>query len=89
MKIPSVLTSELTQDLPVQRRYTRVAPLGEPVQAALSDYVAELRHAVRTEGPYGGVRPDVISQLRREFSMGTFGGEADVDRAVNALLKEL
>jgi hypothetical protein len=57
--------------------------------ASISGYVAELRHAVRTEGPYGGVRPEHLEQIRRDLAAGTFGGEVDTDRAVSALLREL
>jgi hypothetical protein len=92
LKITASLVNELKQDQPVYRRIARSAqrtPLSESDLSSVSGYMAELRHAVRTEGPYGGVRPNVIEQIRRDFAAGTFGGEADMDRALNALLKEL
>ena len=73
-------------------RFARPTPrnsASEAVLASISGYVAELRHSVRTENPFGGVRNDLIEQIRRDFAAGTFGGEADLDRAVDALIKEL
>jgi len=92
LKISASLVSELKQVSPASKRIARSSPrtvADESALATVGSYIAELRHAVRTEGPYGGVRPHLVEQIRREFVTGSFGGEADMDRALNALMKEL
>jgi hypothetical protein len=92
VKIMPQQVREIKQEIPVQRRVSRpAAPSRETagVTTSLSSFATELRHAVRTEAPYGGVRPEVLEQVRRDLAAGTLGGDADMDRALNALLKEL
>jgi hypothetical protein len=90
LKITAVSPGDVKIEQPVRlARASLRASADESVLSTISDYVGELRHTVRTEGPYGGVRPEVIDQIRRDFASGTFGGEADMDRALDALLREL
>lgn len=90
MKITAVSAGDVKIEQPSRlARAPLRTPAGESVLSTITDYVTELRHNVRTEGPFGGVRPEVIDQIRRDFAAGTFGGEADVDRALDALLREL
>lgn len=51
--------------------------------------VSELRDTARSEGRYGGIRPDVVAGIKKEMSEGRFGGSADVEKAIDALLMEL
>ena len=55
--------------------------------SSVSQVVQTLRAEARAAAP--GVRPDVIARIRQEMALGTFGGAADVERALNALLREL
>jgi hypothetical protein len=88
LKITASLIQDVKQIPPAYRRTARPAlPADDAVQSTISDYLTELRHAARTEAPFGGVRSDVIAKLREEW--GTFGGEADTERALDALMKEL
>lgn len=89
---PLKINASLIQDVktlpPAWRRIARPALSADAgVQSTISDYLSELRHAARTEAPFGGVRHDVIAKIRQEW--GTFGGEADTERALDALMKEL
>jgi hypothetical protein len=52
-------------------------------------YAGELRETARTEGRFGGIRPDVVAGIRKEMAEGRFGGAADVEKAIDALLMEL
>ncbi len=51
--------------------------------------VSETRETARAEGRYGGIRPDVVAGIKKEMAEGRFGGAADVERAIDALLMEL
>jgi hypothetical protein len=51
--------------------------------------VSETRETARAEGRYGGIRPDVVAGIKKEMAEGRFGGSADVERAIDALLMEL
>lgn len=88
MKITASLIQDVKPLPPSYRRTARPAlPADEAVHSTISDYLSELRHAARTEAPFGGVRHDVIAKIRQEW--GTLGGEADTERALDALMKEL
>lgn len=52
---------------------------------------AELSHLVTTmrrAAQMPAVRPAVIAQIRQEMAQDTFGGPADVERTLTALLGE-
>ena len=51
--------------------------------------VSDLRETARSEGAFGGVRADVVADLKKEIAEGRFGGPEDVERAIDALLMEL
>ena len=55
----------------------------------ISQFTAELKSAVNTQGIYGEVRSDVIEKIRTEMASGHFGGGSDLEHAVNALLRVL
>lgn len=100
MKIHSTPFSAPTSPLDrVTERGTRdVARAPVPDRAPIEDradlsstgrVVADLREAARAEGPYGGVRDDVVASIKREIAEGRFGGPQDVERAIDALMMEL
>lgn len=88
MKISAGYISELRLDQPVSRKTTPRATAQPAVLVTVNETLSEMRHLTRTQPVYGEVRPDVVNQIRRELKAGTFGGAADVDRAVDALLRE-
>jgi len=74
-------------------------PMGnEPARAPSRDrsalsssgaLVGELRDTARAEGRFGGIRSDVVAGIKKEMAEGRFGGSADVEKAIDALLMEL
>lgn len=52
-------------------------------------FAGDIRDTARAEGRFGGIRPDVVAGIRKEMSEGRFGGAADVEKAIDALLMEL
>ncbi len=57
--------------------------------SSTGQFVSDLREAARSEGRFGGVRADVVADLKKEIAEGRFGGPEDVERAIDALLMEL
>jgi len=52
-------------------------------------FAGEIRETARAEGRFGGIRPEVVAGIRKEMAEGRFGGAADVEKAIDALLMEL
>ena len=57
--------------------------------SSVSQFVSELRHTLNTEGLYGVVRTDVVEQIRHDMLSGQLGSDADIQRAVDSLLRSL
>lgn len=84
---------------PLERNVERAgSATARPTQAPIADraelsdtgrLVSDLRETARAEGPYGGIREDVVAGIKREMAEGRFGGPQDVERAIDALLMEL
>lgn len=78
------------RSLPVAQPSTDRLPIQDRAElSSTGRLVSELRETARAEGPYGGVREDVVAGIRREIAEGRFGGPQDVERAIDALLMEL
>ena len=92
MKIGFSPSTQIPQETPAPRRAAGARETLAQDTVALSDIsqsLTEMRHEIRTQGPYGPVRPELIAAIRQEMASGKFGGEDDLDRACNSLLKLL
>jgi hypothetical protein len=96
MKVRPVAPALVPYVAEMERRYAThpaAAPAAEPAwQASLSTparIVQEIGVEARVGGPSQRYRPDLVASIRAEIAAGTFGGPADVERTVDALLGEL
>ncbi len=75
-----VVRPEPARSLPAAESPGTVTTLGAPGRM-----IADLRGV----GRFGRFRPEMVAAIRAEIAAGTFGGPADMDRTVDALLGEL
>jgi len=65
------------------------APASGDRLSTVGTVVSELRSKAAEHGIEGDVRPDVVAEMKAEFKAGRLGSHADVERAIDALLREL
>jgi hypothetical protein len=70
-------------------RALRTTPRDSADLSGTGRFTVELRETARSEGRYGGIRADVVAGIKQEMAEGRFGGAADVEKAIDALLMEL
>lgn len=54
-----------------------------------AQFVDDLRSEAASESRYGDVRPEVVAQLRDDIRTGALGSPEDLERTLDALLREL
>ena len=57
--------------------------------ASLSQAAVAVSRMRAVAGSQGGIRPDVVAQLKRDISLGHNDRKADIERAILRLLQEL
>lgn len=86
------ITGALLPAAPPPIAQTRTVAMSRPESPAVSvgrsEFSQQLREAARTS-PGGTVRADVVAEARADIAAGRLGSPADIERAIDALLREL